>query len=384
MATTPSPPARLGHRPVLDGVRGVAIGVILVGHAATLILPATGNWIAPGAYLGVDLFFVLSGFLITTLLYEERRDTGRVSAGGFYGRRAARLLPALIVLLAAHFSYSMLTGVDLGLEVRTVGLALGYVLNWAMSVNWELAGGLGHLWSLSIEEQFYLVWPWVVLGLALLTPRRAAACIAVGIVASAAMRWHITEAGDVSAYHRTDTRADALLAGALAATMRGQLALVWHTERLRRAATLCALLFAVAVLIPNIGPSGRVRSDLMFHGGFTVVALAVALVIVAAVEAGWDPRGALTHPWLRLAGRVSYGLYLWHAFIAYLVVQHLQHAPAVTRFAVWSMGTVAVTAASWQLVERPTRSWARSRLTDRRAASSAPGRDPEEPALTRG
>src|ERR1700675_3390427 len=157
----------LVHVSALNGLRGIAVLLVVGSHATIAFRPALIDTVLPGGFLGVDIFFVLSGFLITSLLLNEQSKTpsGHVSFRGFYRRRALRLLPALFALLAAHLIYTLVTGLPIGLEIESIFAALFYVSNWVMVRGHDLSGGLQHLWTLSVEEQFYLVWPILIVAL---------------------------------------------------------------------------------------------------------------------------------------------------------------------------------------------------------------------------
>lgn len=191
--------ARLGQRrPELDGLRGVAILLVLVGHSGPVAL-------YPVAWLGVVVFFALSGFLITSLLLRERAATGQIALGAFWLRRARRLLPALSVVLVAGTLFLDTFGPLLPV--------IGYYGNW-VSAGGDSLGYWAHTWSLAIEEQFYIAWP--LLLLALPTRRAVATACVVGIVWSVtAMVLYWSDFNRV--YHGTDTRMWALLLGALVA-----------------------------------------------------------------------------------------------------------------------------------------------------------------------
>ncbi len=177
-----------------------------------------------GGFLGVDVFFVLSGFLITALLLREQADHGGVCFGSFYARRALRLLPALFVLLMAHAIYARIAHLPSAAEISTIRAAIFYYVNWYGV--WHVFGvaqGLGHLWSLAIEEQFYLVWPTVLvlfLGLRRKTTRvtviLVAAIVTIGV--HPALMWEHGTSW-LFIFLRTDTRADSLLVGALLACL---------------------------------------------------------------------------------------------------------------------------------------------------------------------
>lgn len=209
---------RLGHRPGLDGLRGVAILLVIIVHAS--LLPTTFG------FIGVDLFFVLSGFLITCLLVEEWDQTRRISLKNFYMRRALRLLPALLAVLTAFVIVSALTrnAREFHLDVKEALAALFYCTNWANIFDLIRSDYLGHMWSLSIEEQFYILWPAILLCLLRVAPRKS---LPQFVLFGAALSWLTrvllflgTTAGRERFFFGLDTRADSLLLGcAIAAAL---------------------------------------------------------------------------------------------------------------------------------------------------------------------
>ena len=216
-----TPEVRLAYSPGLDGLRALAVIAVLLYHADLPFLP--------GGFLGVEVFFVISGYLITALLLAEWRKEGRISLKDFWLRRARRLLPALYVLLVATLAYSVvfLPGEVAGLRADAVA-AVGYVTNWFLILGqesyFEAVGRpslLQHLWSLAVEEQFYLIWPIVMaVGLGVgTTYRRQRVALAVALagaaVSAVAMALLYTPGVDPSrVYYGTDTRATGLLCGA--------------------------------------------------------------------------------------------------------------------------------------------------------------------------
>jgi peptidoglycan/LPS O-acetylase OafA/YrhL len=371
---------RLREVPGLDGVRAVAVAAVVVTHL-TIVAPDVRHLLPAGGFLGVDVFFVLSGFLITSLLLGEQAATGGIRLGAFARRRAVRLLPALVAVLAAHAAWAAVVGLPADVERASIVAALLQVFNWDVVLNLRAAEGLGHLWSLSIEGQFYLVWPLVALGLMALGRRVRPAPVVVvtaGVVAVVVWRLALLAdgAGWLVLYARTDTRLDALLIGAaLAWVWRHR----WHpTGRvLAAAAWSAAALLAAAFVVAS-------ETDLaLYRGGLTVVAAAAAVVVLAVVEGSWAPARWLASRPLRAVGRVSYGTYLWHFPILWAVARAGTSWPAPVRIGLALALTGAAAWGSWILVEQPAQRW-RARRTGRRPSEPPevlPPPMPEGPAI---
>lgn len=309
----------MGYLPGLDGLRAIAIIGVLLYHA--------GLDFFPGGFLGVDVFFVLSGFLITTLILEEFNRSGRIDFKRFYARRAKRLLPALflmlvIVGLAVAFVYQ-----DAAERFRADSLAsLFYVSNWWYIFSehsyFEFTGRppvLIHLWSLAIEEQFYLIWPFVV---ALVIARFSKGIIAIvaiiGALASTllmvaiALANNMPELADPSrVYFGTDTHLMGLLIGAALATF-------WRPGRLPKAIApqarmlLTAIGIAALLLIIAFYVLMSEFSTTLYRGGFLWLSFIVAVAIVAATHPALPLGSWLGAAPLRYLGQRSYGIYLWH------------------------------------------------------------------------
>jgi peptidoglycan/LPS O-acetylase OafA/YrhL len=356
---TARPPARtapgegLPHRPGLDGVRGLAVAAVLLFHAGV-------PW-AAGGWLGVDAFFVLSGFLITSLLLAEHARTGRVAIRAFWFRRARRLLPAVVVVVAAVVAQAALTGesgVTRGLRDDALA-TLAYVENWRLLLaddgGYFTAGGppspLRHAWSLSVEEQFYAVWPVAVL-LALGSSwgrRHLPAACAGGALASAAWAAALAASGaGVDRLHLgSDTRAQALLVGAAAA------ALVARGVRVPSALGAWGLAAATgtAAVLGLAGPGAAYR------GGLLLFAVALAAVVVAASSRpGTLPARLLAREPLPALGRVSYSLYLWHWPVFLTLTGGATGLTGLPLLALRIGVSLALAAASYRLVEAPFRS----------------------------
>jgi peptidoglycan/LPS O-acetylase OafA/YrhL len=346
---------RLGYRPALDGLRALAVLGVVAFHGAPQLVP--------GGYVGVDVFFVLSGFLITTLLLEELDSRATVSLRRFYARRALRLVPALVAMVAVVMVVEAVRP-PVGIPVNAArdGLsALAYVSNWMLAWHRSAGGLLGHTWSLAQEEQFYLVWPVVLLGLLRVGGRRFAA---VACLSGAGTVWFLRAiafshgVSKVRLYHGPDARADALLIGCALALARS----LGYTPRVPRAVLVASIatLGAVALWVPR-------SSGLLYSGGFTVIAFAAAAIIVRIVVVP-HPRlvSVLSRDPLVRLGRISYGIYLWHAPI-YLVVHPLIGGPAWLG-PLW-LTPLAVGAAqmSFRFIERPALA-AKARFTTTTAA----------------
>lgn len=345
--------------PALDGLRGVAVLAVLLFHDGRL----------RGGYLGVDLFFVLSGFLITSLLLVEHRDHGRVRLARFYERRARRLLPAMGLALAGVAIYAAVWAHPSELpRIRWDGIAtLFYFANWRDIVSkqsyWDIfraPSALQHTWSLSIEEQFYAIWPLIVV--AVLTIRRSArAVLGVALVLGAACGAFTVVAAlrhvdQRVLYYGTESRAPALLMGAsLAAAVT-----VWGTVTSRRARiSLEGVAIAGSAYLAYAWTHQSGDGLALYRGPLLLCGLAATVVIAAAAHPERGPIArVLAIPPLVGAGLISYGLYLFHWPI-YLILTHartgLSGYPLLgTRVVV----STAVAILSYALVEHPIRAGA--------------------------
>ena len=346
---------RLTHNGALDGLRGVAVLLVLMRHSFELVPGGFGpQWLDDflgGGYFGVDIFFVLSGFLITSLLLDERESSGVVGMRSFYGRRALRLMPALVVMLGVVSIVLVLDGEMWSSLWPTVRSSLFYYQNWHSVWDPENLAGFwfGHLWSLSIEEQFYFVWPVVFLVLVALTKRHAVrvAVLALGVLWVVWYRLHVWNAGDGWAFVmvRTDTRADALLIGCLVAFLYQ-----WQIVRTRVVQVIgwCGAVVVFATVAFTSPPD-----EYLYVGGLTVGALGVGCMVWAIAEGSWQGARFFTLKPLRIVGKVSYGLYLWHFPIFWFVVQHSASVNAGVRLVIALVASALFTALSWYLVERP-------------------------------
>ena len=350
----------LAYRPALDGLRAIAVLAVVAYHL--------GYTQVRGGFLGVDVFFVLSGFLITTLLLLEHQRTGTVSLRAFWGRRARRLLPALLLVLLAVAVWEWGTAAAYELPQRRTDLlwALFYGSNWNLVATaqdyfaqYDTASLVRHTWSLAIEEQFYILWPLIVLGALRLAGGRTRALLGVcvaGIGVSVAMMAVLYSPADPSrAYYGTEARVHQLLIGALLAVALARSEAFRRPRRIGSAAAATGLVLLV-VAIATLGDGNTAY----YHGVSALVALATALLVWGLEVAPYGaPARALGIAPMRWVGRVSYGIYLWH----WPVILAIGTPAAV--FA-WMPGSLGLTATrvlftallaglSFHLVERPIR-----------------------------
>ena len=356
--------------PGLDGLRALAVLAVIAYHLQL-------GW-APGGLLGVGVFFTLSGYLITDLLLGQRETLGHLQLGNFWLRRARRLLPALFLMLAVVVAWvTLLHRSQLPSLRGDVLAAVAYVSNWwniwreaSYFVRFGPPPPLDHLWSLAIEEQFYLVWPFLLwLGLRYVRGRYSLAGMTLAAAALSATAMALLYQPGVDptrVYEGTDTRAFGLLVGAA-------LAMVWPSRRLRADLSLRRRL-----LLDGAGVLGLVvvglliwRTDQysasLYRGGISLLSVATVSVVAALAHPaswlgpvlGWAP--------LRWLGVRSYGIYLWHWPIIVLTTPPEQKGINLTLAMLQVAATIAVAALSWRFVEEPIRGgvlgrlWARAR-----------------------
>jgi peptidoglycan/LPS O-acetylase OafA/YrhL len=345
----PGAPFVLGHRPTLDGIRGVAVLSVLLYHARQLPFE--------GGFLGVNLFFVLSGFLITALLYEEWSKRGAISLKAFYVRRALRLIPALLLFMGVTVAASgFLEDARSFAQARTTALlTLGYVVNWFVTPEGPGHYALGHAWSLAIEEQFYLAWP-ILLSCMLVrnwSRRSVAATLLLLIAASALVRayyWSV-DLIPTRAYYYTWSRLDGILMGALAA-----LILSWR-GRATVAPARIALLNLGGVLggAFYLGTLWTVTAadPFLYYGGMFAQNAGLALLLASLAVSPWRATERLfSAAPLVWAGKVSYGAYLWHLPV-YWMARRLGWNELSAHWVVTIPVTFLLAAASFYLLERP-------------------------------
>ena len=331
------------HLPALDGLRAVAVGVVMLYHF-------TGSEWVPGD-LGVGLFFVISGFLITLLLLREADSTGSVSLSRFYLRRTLRIFPAYYVFVAVSLAVDFVRGV-----VWSKGLiasAFAYLMNYYNAFNNHPTTSVAHAWSLANEEQFYLLWPAAFLLLMRATPKargRWLVAVIIGVAVWRSYLYLVRDIGPAYVYNAFDTRADNLAVGCLLAVIAQRLPRSAWPSRVASSRYLplvtVGLLYVSRILAP---PSYH------YSLGFTVDAVLMAIFIVqvvqlaAAKDWGW---AWLDHRVTRFFGAISYPLYLYHIWgLSGATFFGLDWAPV--RIVAATFFSVALASGSYYLVERP-------------------------------
>ena len=348
--------AGLAYRPYLDGLRAVAVYLVVLFHA--------GSGRFSGGYIGVDVFFVLSGFLVTQLLLRDLGRTGKIRYGRFYSRRFRRLLPAAFVaLIVTAVVYTAIASpAEVVDAVGSFKAAFLYVTNWYFIH--QATGYFGadlttnpvlQFWSLAIEEQFYLLWPLTLGGLFWATrrmnhPRRIRTiqiAVAVAAVASALWALSLRHGNPNRAYYGTDARAYELLAGALLALVPT----IINTARQHRRAIRTAAIAALAALI--FLATNWTNFDAIVRGIAVTLTTAILLIALEAADGGIIHR-LLSHDRLVYLGKVSYGTYLWH-WIVIIVIASSFHLSTLSTIAITAAVATALASLSYELLERPIR-----------------------------
>ncbi len=350
---------RLPYMPGLDGLRAIAVLAVFVYHFHN-----GGGWL-PGGFLGVDVFFVISGYLITSLLLSEFRKEGRIDLVRFWLRRARRLLPAVGVLIAvvmvlgAFFDFGQIS------TLRGQALAsMAYVTNWDLILSHQSyfeefarPSLFRHLWSLAVEEQFYLLWPLVFAAcMTRFGHRRVVFGVIAGAIASSLLMAILFDPGNPNrVFYGTDTRATPLLIGVA-------LAFFWHPEKLKPTTGTLAPIALNA--IGAIGLSMVVITFLtvhdyersLYHGGFLLLSIWTAMLIAALAHPAASIGRTLGNPGMRWLGLRSYSFYLWHWPVLELTRPGIDvplHGPVL--FALQLGATMALADLSYRYVEQPFR-----------------------------
>jgi peptidoglycan/LPS O-acetylase OafA/YrhL len=367
------------YMPGLDGLRAIAVLAVIAFHLGF-------DW-APGGLLGVGIFFTLSGYLITDILLSQLSQRGHIRLGRFWLARARRLLPALFAMLVIVVAWVTIFGPAQPQQFRDAVVASAlYVSNWQLIfgdvsyfARFAPPGPLNHLWSLAIEEQFYIVWPFLLLiGVKVVRetplasgvrPRLAVVTLALAIASAILMAVLYHPSLDPSrVYYGTDTRASELLFGAA-------LAMVWPSRKLSRRIgggarnTLDGLGLAGLLAIALMIWQSNQYSSFLYRGGFVLLSVATVLVVAALAHPacrlgpvlGWKP--------LRWIGVRSYGIYLWHFPVIVLTTPGgIANGAEPLRELLQLGAIVAIAALSWRYLEEPVRHGALGRLWRRARA----------------
>jgi len=366
----------------LDGLRALAVLAVIAYHEQF-------GW-APGGLLGVGVFFTLSGFLITSLLVGEWSAHGRIRLGDFWLHRARRLLPALFVMLAVVTAWVTLADRARLASLRgAVGAAAGYFSNWYLIAQnqsyfarFAPPAPFDHLWSLAVEEQFYLLWPVLLIASLILLRRRSAAAawlvlpttLLAALSALAMVSFYQPGLDPTRVYEGTDTRAFGLLIGAI-------LALAWPSRSTRGAHSApgrwarglldlagAAGLAGIGVMIWRVGE----YSPFAYRGGLVLLSVAAAAVVAATAHPASLVGAALGWRPLRWIGVRSYGIYLWH-YPVIVMTSQANVKPSLPLAGLQVAASILLAALSWELIEEPIRHGAIGRTWNRvRAAGWRP------------
>ena len=360
---------RMTHLQALDGLRGLAVLAVVLYH----FVPRA----APGGFLGVDLFFVLSGFLITSLLVRERQSSGGIALSAFWVRRARRLLPALFLVLGAVGVWALtIPRRPVGYHVAVDGLAaFSYVANWHFIASGQsyieqflhhAPSPLRHMWSLAIEEQFYFVWPFLLVLVAAVVGRTgrparrrrafARAIVVLAAVLGTASVLRMITLFDASnpnrVYYGTDSRAFIILIGAVLGAASAGVPTVPRRLRAVLVGIGCGGVIALGAAVATLS----ITSAWLYEGGYALVAIVMAIVLAAAAQPGRNPLAtALRSRPLVGLGVISYGVYLWHWPIKLWVTKSNTGADGTALFGLRVLLTLVASLASYALVEQPIR-----------------------------
>ncbi|MBB3177082.1 acyltransferase [Variovorax sp. Sphag1AA] len=335
MNTNPPHEARLGYVPALDGIRGIAIAMVLVFHSG---FHPTG-----GGYLGVDVFFVLSGFLITKLLMSEMEQQGRIDLAGFYWRRALRLYPVLLIVLVCVTlpGHVLWPGMPIWQHAALAGL---YLTDYAQALHY-VPSPLTYTWSLAVEEHFYVLWP-LALPFVLRTRDPVRVMLMLYLVAFMWRLFNLATVGWYPTYFRFDTRASGIILGCMLALM--------PTQAPPRYAGVVAVILLLLAAAP---PSWGVATGLGLSA--PVAEVGAAILVLCAFHSSRESRLLAWAP-LAYVGRLSYGIYLWHAPLMFWMREK-----GFSRLTILMGGTalaVTLAALSYHLVDRPVRIKGRAAL----------------------
>jgi peptidoglycan/LPS O-acetylase OafA/YrhL len=343
----------------LDGIRAVAVAVVFLSH-----LPIAITWLDDqswfnqfriAGFLGVNIFFVLSGFLITYKLLTTRHSDGRLALRHFYVSRAARIMPAVVVFLIVHFIYAIAFDFPpfgrISEEFLMVGATVFQFANYAILSNTDLLEENGALWSLSVEGHFYIVWPFIIYLLFRVVKKIS---ISVAVVTAlvpllyAWLAWIFHHNGYLSAYLRTDARIVSLVVGALGAVL--WLKTNYLSQLTLRILSLPAVL--AMIVIHSIADGWK---PFVWDGGMALFDISTMIVVLALAHGVFPAASILTQSSIAWIGKISYGLYIWQIPVLTILHRHASEWNQILLCVVAVTATVTFGALSYYLVEQPVR-----------------------------
>lgn len=333
--------SKLAYVPEYDGLRALGVFAVVAHHTVPGMLP--------GSSLAVNLFFVMSGFLITRILVQEFECTGKINITSFYIRRFLRLTPAFWLLLAFYVAAAVVQGGSKEQKHLHAALASGlYFMNWTRALHLGPDGLLGHTWSLAIEEQFYLIFP-ILLSLLLLFVKRRLLWISLVILllVSASWRGYLVMSGAAMdrIYNGFDTRAETLLFGCAAAA----LPLSRILPALRRFCYVPIILLLVCLYLadPTINPHWQWKPVQLF--GLSILAVCIAWMLLLIQSRRRERIPILSWQPLVYCGRISYGIFLWQYPIAIFLSGRV---PGAVNFVITVFASLAIASLSFFVIER--------------------------------